>query len=125
MILLNALLCTAAEIALKIGANETADRPVALPWLGLSGLGSKWVWLGIVFTVLSFWAWIRAVRVMPLSIAFTLSNVVHAFVPLSCWLILNEAISPRRWCGIALVLAGLAVIARPFARLEDKIEHSL
>ena len=125
MILLCALLCTAAEVTLKIGADETADHPVALPWLGLSGLESKWVWIGIVFTILSFWAWIRAVQVVPLSIAFTLSNVVHAFVPLSSWLILDEAISPIRWCGIALVLAGLAVIARPFARLEDKLEHSL
>ena len=62
---------------------------------------------------------------MPLSIAFTFSNVIHVFIPLSCWLILNEAISPRRWLGIALVITGLAVIAQPFSRLEEKVEHSL
>ena len=125
MILLCSILGTAAEIFLKIGAAETAGHRGALPWLGLSGLESKWVWLGIVFTVLSFLAWIRAVRVVPLSIAFTFSNVIHVFIPLSCWLILNEAISPRRWLGIALVITGLAVIAQPFSRLEEKVEHSL
>ena len=125
MILLCALLGTASEICLKIGASETADHALALPWLGLSGLESKWVWFGIIFTILSFVAWVRAVQIVPLSIAFTFSNVIHVFVPLSCWLILGEAISARRWLGIALVLAGLAVIARPFARLDEKLEQSL
>jgi len=125
MILLCALFGTASEIFLKNGATETADHPMALPWLGLSGLESKWVWFGIVFTILSFVAWIRAVQVVSLSIAFPLSNVIHVFIPLSCWLILDEAISPRRWVGIALVIAGLAVIARPFAQLDEKLEKAL
>src|SRR5579859_7954951 len=103
-ILASALTGTASEICLKLGASETAGRPMILPWLGLSGLESKWVWFGIVFTILSFLAWIRAVRLIPLSIAFTFSNVVHVFVPLSCWLVLGETISARRWLGITLVI---------------------
>jgi multidrug transporter EmrE-like cation transporter len=124
-ILASALTGTASEVCLKLGASETASHPTILPWLGLSGLSSKWVWFGIVFTILSFLAWVRAVRVIPLSIAFTLSNVVHVFVPLSCWLILGEAISARRWLGISLVIIGLMVIARPFARLDEKLEEAL
>ncbi len=124
-ILASALTGTAAEICLKLGASETALRPTMLPWLGISGLASKWVWFGIVFTILSFLAWVRAVRVIPLSIAFTFSNVVHVFIPLSCWLILGETISPRRWLGIVLLIIGLAVIARPFARLDEKLEQAL
>lgn len=125
MILLCALFGTASEIFLKMGAAETADQVMALPWLGLSGLGSWKVWVGIVFTILSFVAWIRAVQVVSLSVAFPLSNIIHVFIPLSCWLILDEAISPRRWLGIALVIAGLAVIARPFAQLDEKLEKAL
>ena len=125
MILLCALFGTASEIFLKMGAAETADHPMMLPWLGLSGLESWKVWVGIVFTILSFVAWIRAVQVVSLSVAFPLSNIIHVFIPLSCWLILDEAISPRRWIGIALVIAGLAVIARPFAQLDEKLEKAL
>jgi undecaprenyl phosphate-alpha-L-ara4N flippase subunit ArnF len=124
-ILVCALAGTASEIFLKMGAAATASQPTVLPWLGLSGLQSKWVWLGIIFTILSFLAWIRAVRRIPLSIAFTFSNVIHVFIPLSCWLLLGEAISARRWLGIALVITGLAVIARPFARLDQKFEEAL
>lgn len=124
-ILASALTATASEICLKLGAAETAAHPTILPWLGLSGLESKWVWAGIVLTIVSFVAWIRAIRVIPLSLAFTCSNVVHVFMPLGCWLILGEAISPRRWLGISLVILGLLVIARPFAKLNEKLDEAL
>jgi undecaprenyl phosphate-alpha-L-ara4N flippase subunit ArnF len=124
-ILVAALATAASEVCLKLGASETASRPALSSWLSLSGLGSKWVWFAIVLTILSFVAWVRAVRAIPLNVAYTFSNVTHVFIPLSCWLILGEAISPRRWLGIALVVVGLAVIARPFARLDEKLERAL
>jgi len=65
--------------------------------------------------------WFYVLRHVPLSIAFPLSNVVHVLVPLSCWIFLHELISTRRWCGIALVLIGLAVVAKPFSRIEEKL----
>jgi hypothetical protein len=41
--------------------------------------------------------------------------------PLSSWLVLGERISPTRWLGIALVLIGLAIVARPVTQLEEKL----
>ena len=33
-----------------------------------------------------------------------------------------SAIDPtRRWCGIALVIIGLAVVAKPVARMEERL----
>lgn len=120
-VLLTAVLGTASEVFLKIGAAQTADLPAVLPWLGISGLESKWVWLGIVLTVLSLVTWTQAIRSIPLSIAFTLSNMVHVLVPLSCFFFLGEAIGARRWAGIALVISGLALIAKPFAKIDERI----
>ena len=112
---------TAAEVLLKKGAAMTADLPSAAPWLGLTGLSSGWTWLSILFTVLSFFAWMAAVRVLPLGIAFPLTNSVQVLVPLSCWWFLGEAISPGRWCGIALVIIGLTVVAKTYADLDERI----
>ena len=120
-VLLTAILGTTSEVFLKIGAAQTAGLPTILPWLGLAGLTSKWVWLGIVFTVASLLTWTQAIRFIPLSIAFTLSNMVHVLVPLSCFFFLGEAIDARRWAGITLVIAGLLVIAKPFARIDERI----
>ena len=119
---LEALLVTAAEIFIKVGATRTATA-VGAPteWLGISGLQSGWVWLGIICTILSFVSWLYVLKHIPLSIAFPVSNVVHALVPVGCWLFLAEAISLRRWCGIAVVFVGLVVVAKPVSRLEEKL----
>ncbi len=120
-VLLCAISGTAAEVFLKIGASLTASARSIIPWLGLSGLLSGWVWLGIVFTLVSFYFWIRAVRALPLSVAFTLTNVTHVLIPLSCWVFLGEVITARRWAGIALVVTGLLVIAKPFAMVDSRL----
>jgi drug/metabolite transporter (DMT)-like permease len=79
------------------------------------------VWWGILFVILSFLSWLYVLRFIPLTVAFPLSRVVDVLVPLSCWLVLGETISVRRWLGIALVIIGLAVVAKPVARLEERL----
>ena len=119
---LEALLVTAAEIFIKVGATHTATA-VGAPteWLGVSGLMSWWVWLGILCTILSFISWLYVLKHIPLSIAFPISNVVHALVPVGSWLFLAEAISLRRWCGIAVVFVGLVIVSKPVSSLEEKL----
>jgi drug/metabolite transporter (DMT)-like permease len=118
---LNAIIVTISELVLKLGAKETAGLTNTNDWTGISGLASIWTWVGIMFVILSLASWLYILRLIPLSIAFPLSNVVHILVPLSCWIFLGELISTRRWCGIALVLIGLVVVAKPFARIEEKL----
>ena len=126
------ILCgTAAEVLLKKGAETSAHFPPALswlaawhraaPWLGLTGLTSGWTWLSILFTLLSFFAWINAVRILPLGVAFSLTNAVQVLVALSCWIFLGEGITPKRWCGIVLVVTGLTIVAKPYAKLDERL----
>src|SRR2546429_342754 len=103
----------ASELLLKRGASETANLNSAWAWTGIGGLASPLVWLAIIFVIISFISWLYALKYIPLSIAFPVSRVVDALVPLCSWIILGETISTRRWCGIALVVIGLAVVAKP------------
>jgi drug/metabolite transporter (DMT)-like permease len=113
---------TTYEVLLKLGATETAHIAGARwAWTGLSGLASLYVWLGIPLVILSLITWLHVLRRIPLSVAFPISQVVHAFVPLGSWLFLGESISQLRWFGIALVLLGLAIVAKPVARLEERL----
>jgi drug/metabolite transporter (DMT)-like permease len=89
--------------------------------LGLGALRSGWTWLGIVLYVLATVSWLHVLRLLPLAIAYGLINVVHVLVPLGAWLLLHEAVSPRRWLGIALILAGLVALSRPAARAEEEL----
>lgn len=112
---------TIYELLLKRGAAETANPNSSWAWTGLSGLGSVYVWIAIVFVILSLITWLYVLRYLPLSIAFPISQAVHVFVPLGSWLILGENIVTLRWIGIAFVSLGLAVVARPVARIEEEL----
>ena len=115
------LLATAAELLLKLGAEATADPTNGWSWTGLTGLRSGWVWWGILASVISLFNWLATLKKLPLTIAFPVGQAVHILVPLSCWILLGETISSRRWIGIGLVLVGLMIVAKPAARLEEKL----
>ena len=112
---------TLSQVLLKIGADETPVRGTLIDWLGLSGLASLWVWGGIVSLILSFLCWIYVLKHLPLSVAFPLTNVVHVSIPISSWIFLGEAISTRRWIGIAIVITGLALVAKPVAKVDERL----
>ncbi len=98
-----ALLVTASELLLKKGAVSGA-------------LASGWTWLGILTYLLSFASWLYVLRHLPLSVAFSLINIVHILVPLGAWAILGETVSLHRWIGIGCVLCGTVIVARTEAR---------
>lgn len=115
-LLLTVALITVSEVFLKRGAS-LATVPDAL---GLSSLGSRDVWIGTALLILSFPTWLLVLRAMPLYLSFMLGSVIHVTIPLAAWLCLGEEMPPHRWGGIALVCAGIAVIARPASRIEEK-----
>ena len=118
---LSALCTTISELFLKRGAMETIHLSEKWAWTGLTGLASPLVWIGIIFVVCSFVTWLYVLKHLPLSVAFPASQVVHVTIPLSSWLVLGELITPIRWCGIVLVLIGLVLVAKPVARLEERL----
>jgi drug/metabolite transporter (DMT)-like permease len=115
-----ALFVTASETLLKVGASKT-ERVAGWEWTGLPSLTSIWIWCAIALVILSFLCWINVLKYIPLSIALPLSNVVHVLVPLSCWIFLGEYISPRRWCGIGIVILGLVIVGKRVAKIEEKL----
>ena len=118
---LNIIFVVVYELLLKAGASSTASRAGNWSWIGVSALASPLTWLAIAIIIVDLIIWLYILRHIPLSIAFPLSRAVDVLVPISCWLILKEAISPLRWCGIALVILGLVIVAKPAAELEERL----
>jgi drug/metabolite transporter (DMT)-like permease len=120
-IFLTVSLTAAAQIFLKIGADGSSADPSAWSLLGVKELGSGWTWLGILAFVASFGGWLYALRFLPLGLAFSLTNGVHVFVPLSSWLFLHEHIGPFRAAGILVIIAGILFLAQSVAQAEEKL----
>src|SRR5216117_1487447 len=110
-----------SELLLKRGATEVAEPQSGFSWTGVNGLASPLVWWAILLIIASFISWLYVLRYFPLTIAYPLSRVVDVLVPLGCWIFLGEFISTLRWCGIALVVVGLALVAKPVAQIEERL----
>ena len=122
LILVLEIICVLVyELLQKRGASETAHLSEVWSWTGVTALASPLTWLAMGLMIISLVSWLYVLRYIPLSIAFPVSRVVDILVPLSCWIVLNENISARRWCGIALVVLGLILTAKPAAQLEEKL----
>ena len=117
---LNAMLVTTSELLLKKGAlaATAGPAPAWIAWTGVPALGSVWVLAGIACYLLSFVNWVYVLRVVPLYIAFPVTNLSHALIPLGAWVLLGERFGPVRAAGIALILVGTWFVARPASRRE-------
>ena len=112
---LNAALVTISELLLKKGALASAGAP-APRWLsrtGVAALGSGWVLAGILCYLLSFVNWLYLLRRVPLHIAYPVTNLSHALIPLGAWVFLGERFGPARAAGIALIIVGTWFLVRP------------
>src|SRR5947199_3017428 len=112
---------TESNMTAKRGASDVAAPDRAFSWTGINGLASPLVWWAILLIIASFVSWLYVLRYIPLSLAYPLSRVVDILVPLGCWIFLGELISALRWCGIALVVIGLALVAKPIAKMEERL----
>jgi drug/metabolite transporter (DMT)-like permease len=111
---LNAALVTISELLLKEGAIDAAawDAMSWLAWTGISGLRSVWVLAGIACYLVSFANWLYVLRRVPLHIAYPVTNLSHALIPLAAWVVFGERFGTSRALGIALILAGTWFTAR-------------
>lgn len=110
------MLFAASQLLLKRGAGAEAESA-----FNFGALESPWVWGGIAAEIASLVLWLGALRTIPLSIAYNLSGATHVLIPLGCWGWLGESISPLRWVGIGLVLAGVVLSAQSAAAVEEQL----
>jgi drug/metabolite transporter (DMT)-like permease len=101
----------AGNSALTKGMHQLGD-PGNTPLALIEALFHPWVAIGvtllIVWTIthMALLSWADLSYVMPVT---AIGYVVTAF---AARFILNEAISPTRWAGIALITAGVTIVGR-------------
>jgi len=110
LVFLNAILSTAAEVLLKIGASQPLAGSFPAPIAAVSVIASGWVLLGIAAYIGSLFLWLLALRRLPLHFAYGLASSVHLLVPLASWLVLHETIPYGRLLGMLFILAGIVVL---------------
>ncbi|MES2185633.1 MAG: SMR family transporter [Pseudomonadota bacterium] len=112
-VVLNAL----AQLLLKAGA--TAVGPISLaaggPALWRTGLAlafQPFIAGGLACYVVSVVLWIVALSRLEVSVAYPLVSIGYVINALLAWWLLGENVNMQRWCGIAVIIVGVVLVAR-------------
>ncbi|WP_404822728.1 EamA family transporter [Pseudomonas botevensis] len=104
------ILESGGQIASKVGGDHLGQMDFSLQWLQDIVL-TPGVWVAIACYVGAFFVWMLILRRSSLSLAFPLSSLVFVGVLLGSWLGLGEQISLLHWVGVAVIMAGIALLA--------------
>lgn len=111
------LLAAGPLFLLSLGIEGPARIAAAVThptWLAAGAV----VYIAFISTTFGYGAWGYLMRIYPAAVAAPFSLLVPVFGTVSAALVLGETFGPVRLAGMALILAGLAVVAVPLGRLR-------
>lgn len=71
----------------------------------------KWVALAVILHAIGLALWMLLLKRMPLGVVLPLMGANFVMILLAGRVLFKEMITPRRWIGVALVVAGFALVA--------------
>ena len=115
LIVMNDVANSIAQLFMKKGLVEPAAALVsARTFFDFihTNAGSPLVWLGIAIYTLSFFIWIIVLARVELSVAMPIASTDYVVIPFLAILFLKETVSPLRWLGIMMIIAGIYLVSR-------------
>jgi drug/metabolite transporter (DMT)-like permease len=103
--LLCQVLIVAGNLLLKHAMADTNEQQKSRLQTGL------WLSAGVVLLGLWFFLWLGLLSKWDLSQLYVFEGLAPILVMVSAWLFLSEKVSPRGWIGVALIGAGLTLVA--------------
>jgi drug/metabolite transporter (DMT)-like permease len=103
---------TFAQISLKFAATGTGDKSQLVDWLATLA-SNGWFQASIAADVINFFVWMSILRRHELSLAVPLSSFCYFTIVAFSTLVLHETVSPLQLLGLAVVGAGIILVAGP------------
>jgi len=98
---------------------------LAMTHLNAAGLGAV-LYLTVFATIIGYGGWGKLLNTYPASTVAPFSLLIPVFGAACAYLALGESFGPRRTAGMALILAGLAVVALPWGRMAGRsLKHAV
>jgi O-acetylserine/cysteine efflux transporter len=94
----------------------------ALTHLNATGIGSV-LYLTVFATIVGYGGWGKLLKTYPAGTVAPFSLLIPVFGATCAYLTLGETFGPRRLAGMALILAGLAVVVLPRFRSDRAVER--
>jgi EamA-like transporter family. len=115
LILVSVGLAAVAQVTLKVGVNRVTGDGGALKLSGgslRSLAGSLVVWGGLVLFGLSAVVWLLVLSRASLSFAYPFASLSYVLILILGHFILHEEVTALRLGGVALIVAGIVLVAQ-------------
>ncbi|MEP7059320.1 MAG: EamA family transporter [Actinomycetota bacterium] len=117
LILISVCLAGTAQVTLKLGVDRVTKAGggghIALGGGGLKDLAtSPVIWGGLALFGVSAIIWLFALSRVDLSFAYPFAALGYVIIVLASLTVLHESVPPLRWAGVALIMAGIVLVAR-------------
>lgn len=112
-ILSSLLLSAMAQVLLRkgmIGMSPLLPPKGAIDLIGAVA-GNLWLWAGLVCYGTSVAPWLFVLSRLPVSVAYPMVAIGYILTAGIGWVFLGEMVTPLRLCGIALICAGVILVA--------------
>jgi multidrug transporter EmrE-like cation transporter len=107
---------TAAQIAMKMAANNLSQPPFSWQWV-LSAIQSPVAWTAVACLIAAFGLWLRILETSQLAVAFAATSLTLVGVLVGSWLLLGESLSLLGYVGAGAIIVGVALL-RPLSQGE-------
>lgn len=84
----------------------------AVPTNPLSLIKNPWFLSGLVAYGMSVLTWLFVLKRVPLAVAAPFVALVYVLVPFASRLVFSDAVSPRMWLGMVLIVLGVSIVAQ-------------
>lgn len=115
LVLTGVLLNAAAQLLIKAGAETVGRFNFTASNLWHAGLHFALQWqilLGLAFYAVSVVVWILALTRVQVSIAYPMLSLGYVVTAFAAWWLFGEALSTQKFIGIAVIIAGVIIVAR-------------
>ncbi len=115
LILLSVCLAAVAQLTLKHGMNQVtaAGGEVSLSGDSLKAIATNVVvWSGLALFGLSAVVWLFVLSRASLSFAYPFASLTYAIIVLADRFALHQEIPAARWIDVALIIAGIVLVAQ-------------
>lgn len=114
LVLSGVLLNAAAQLLLKAGTNTVGHFEFSLDNLGIAWrlAFEPHIVGGLACYVVSVVVWIMALSRVEVSIAYPMLSIGYVVTAIAAYFLFGEAVTWPRLAGIALIIAGVALVAK-------------
>lgn len=115
LVLTGVMLNAAAQLLIKSGAETAGRFDFTLANIVRAGLHFALQWqilLGLVCYAISVVVWILALTRVQVSIAYPMLSLGYVVTAFAAWWLFGETLNPAKLAGIAVIIAGVVLLAR-------------